>query len=57
MLIAEITHRVLAWGVLGLATGGCLFSLLTLLFSGAMTVQTQPRHESFARSKIFPDFL
>ncbi len=31
----KFTHRLLAWGVLGLATGGCLFSLLTLLFSGA----------------------
>jgi hypothetical protein len=31
----NFTHRLLAWGVLGLATGGCLFSLLTLLFSGA----------------------
>ncbi|HEY1401424.1 MAG TPA: hypothetical protein VF953_07525, partial [Terriglobales bacterium] len=29
-------HRSLAWGVLGLATGGLLFSLLTLLFSGVV---------------------
>jgi hypothetical protein len=32
--------------VLGLATGGCLFSLLTLLFSGAMMLKTQPCWES-----------
>ena len=32
----NFTHRLLAWGVLGLATGGRLVSLLTLLFSGAV---------------------
>jgi hypothetical protein len=33
---ANFAHRLPAWGVLGLATGGFLFSLLTLLFSGAI---------------------
>jgi hypothetical protein len=45
------THRPLAWGVLGLATDGLLFSLLTLLFSGVLTVQTRPKKESFAPYK------
>src|SRR5260370_12526860 len=44
----NFTHRLLAWGVLGLATGGCLFSLLTLLFSGGIILKTQVRWESFA---------
>ncbi len=35
--LGKNTHRSLAWGVLGLAIGGLLFSLLTLLFSGAVT--------------------
>jgi hypothetical protein len=35
LLIAkEKTHRMLAWGVLGSASDGYRFSLLTLLFSG-----------------------
>jgi len=34
-LAAKKTHRKLAWGVLGSASGGFYrFSLLTLLFSG-----------------------
>jgi hypothetical protein len=49
----KFTHRLLAWGVLGLATGGCLFSLLTLLFSGAVTMKTQLCRESFGSSPIF----
>src|ERR1700691_3280374 len=50
------TRRLLAWGVLGLATGGCLFSLLTLLFSGALRVQTQSRRKSFEGFFFFPVF-
>jgi hypothetical protein len=44
---------LLAWGVLGFATGGFLFSLLTLLLSGGMTLQTQVRRESFVPFPIF----
>jgi hypothetical protein len=40
-------HRLPAWGVLGLATGGCFFSLLTLLFSGAVLKQTPQQRQSF----------
>jgi len=47
-----ITHRLHAWGVLGLATGG-FFSLLTLLFSGAISQQTPRRKQSFAGQEIF----
>jgi hypothetical protein len=32
------THRTLAWGVLGLASDGYRFSLLTLLFSGVFAI-------------------
>jgi hypothetical protein len=42
--------------VLGLATGGCFFSLLTLLFSGAMTLKTLTSPEScgpFADFQVF----
>jgi hypothetical protein len=53
----QLTHRLLAWGVLGFATGGCLFSLLTLLFSGALNLKTQLLRESFGHSRIFPLFL
>src|ERR1700751_4784444 len=42
------THRLRAWGVLGLATGG-FFSLLTLLFSGAISGQTPVAQQSFGR--------
>jgi hypothetical protein len=51
------TRRLLAWGVLGLATGGCLFSLLTLLLSGGMRLQTPRREESFAGGAIFSNLL
>ena len=41
---AEKTHRTLAWGVLGLASDGYRFSLLTLLFSGVFAIiKPQPR--------------
>jgi hypothetical protein len=55
--IAKFTHRLLAWGVLGFATGGCFFSLLTLLFSGAIVLKTQPSRESFGRFVDFQAFL
>jgi hypothetical protein len=47
----ETTHRLLAWGVLGLATGG-FFSLLTLLFSGGIPKQTPDREQSFGQAEI-----
>jgi len=43
----EFARRMLAWGVLGLATGGVLVSLLTLMFSGGLIVETQLRLRSF----------
>jgi cell division protein FtsX len=41
------THRSLAWGVLGLAIGGLLFSLLTLLFSGVVPRLNPSTSEKF----------
>jgi len=49
---SQTIHRLLAWGVLGLATGGC-FSLLTLLFSGGISEKTPGGQQSFGRHKIF----
>ncbi len=40
-VLDDTSPPVAAWGVLGLATGGVLFSLLTLLFSGVITL-TKP---------------
>jgi hypothetical protein len=48
---------LLAWGVLGFATGGCFFSLLTLLFSGAIVLKTRPLWESFGGFADFQAFL
>src|ERR1019366_3379320 len=45
------------WGVLGLATGGALFSLLTLLFSGAMILKTRLSQESFGAFQFSRCFL
>src|SRR5258706_14397758 len=55
MLTADFsTHRPLAWGVLGLAIGGSLFSLLTLLFSGVVPGFNPLTLEKFRRmAKIF----
>jgi hypothetical protein len=53
-----ITRRLRAWGVLGFATGGCfIFSLLTLLFSGAVILQTQGRKRSFGSHRFFLTYL
>src|SRR3981189_251511 len=55
MLTADFsTHRPLAWGVLGLAIGGLLFSLLTLLFSGVVPGKNPSPVEKFRElPKIF----
>jgi hypothetical protein len=45
--VVQITRRLLAWGVLGLATGGFLVSLLTLLLSGGLILKTRLRLKSF----------
>jgi hypothetical protein len=55
--ISKFTHRLHAWGVLGFATGGRFFSLLTLLFSGAIVLKTQPSRESFGGFVDFQAFL
>jgi len=47
----KTTHRLLAWGVLGFATGRC-FSLLTLLFSGGISEQTPGVGQSFGVVEI-----
>jgi len=51
--VLKYTHRPHAWGVLGLAAGGYTFSLLTLLFSGAVPEQTLSRRESFGIAAKF----
>jgi hypothetical protein len=53
----DFTRRSLAWGVLGLATGGRFFSLLTLLFSGALRLKTHRFAESFGDRQISKVFL
>jgi hypothetical protein len=55
-LALRTIHRLLAWGVLGFATGGC-FSLLTLLFSGGFRRNIRKKHNPAnkvsGRAKIF----
>jgi hypothetical protein len=47
-----------AWGVLGFAAGGFfIFSLLTLLLSGAVIVRTRALYRSFGGRISFSKYL
>jgi hypothetical protein len=50
------THRLLAWGVLGFATGGLLFSLLTLFAFRRNDSENPSLPVKFRNSLIFLDF-
>jgi hypothetical protein len=42
-------HQMLAWGVLGSASDGLPFSLLTLLFSGVFVIIKPYKRDEFRR--------